>query len=334
MPRNPNPRATPLFAMVAIFLLSVLLLALAACRAPQTDSEGRETASTPPAAAAPAPSPAPSAPPASIAGPAGPAPVRGQLPGQTPQGRPAPGVPQDRPLRAAFLVVDGVYNTELMAPFDVFHHTTFHAQPGIEVFTVSPDGRPVTTFEGLQITPTYSFANTPPVDILVVPSTRGSMDRDLQDAPLIDWVRRTGSQARHVLSLCDSTFVLAKAGLLDGIPVTTFPEDYGRFSQMFPSMDLRVNVTFVDAGKVITSQGGARSYEAAIHLVDKLYGRPVAEAIGRGLLVPWPPDPDTMTARIVEPAGGGASAPASPAPGSPAPEPAPTPAAPGPAAQR
>ena len=74
-----------------------------------------------------------------------------------------------------------------------------------------------------------------------------------------------------------------------------------RFSQMFPDLDLRINVSFVDTGKVITSQGGARSYEAAMHLVDRLYGRQVAEGVGKGLLVPWPPDPDTMTARIIEP---------------------------------
>ena len=34
--------------------------------------------------------------------------------------------PQDRPLRAGFLIVDGVYNSELMAPYDILHHTVFH----------------------------------------------------------------------------------------------------------------------------------------------------------------------------------------------------------------
>jgi transcriptional regulator GlxA family with amidase domain len=124
-----------------------------------------------------------------------------------------------------------------------------------------------------------------------------------------------------VLSLCDGAFVLAKAGLLQGIPVTTFPDDYGRFSQMFPNLDLRINVSFVDAGKVITSQGGTRSYEAAMHLVDRLYGRQVAEGIGKGLLVPWPPDPDTMTARIIEPAAAQPTPPAA----TPAPQGAPGP---------
>ncbi|MGB6361572.1 MAG: hypothetical protein WBG64_02775, partial [Thermoanaerobaculia bacterium] len=35
-------------------------------------------------------------------------------------------IPRDRPLRAGFLIVDGVYNTELTAPYDVFQHTSAH----------------------------------------------------------------------------------------------------------------------------------------------------------------------------------------------------------------
>ena len=48
-------------------------------------------------------------------------------------------LPTDRPLRAGFLLVNGVYNTELMAPWDVLQHTRYHSapHPGIEVFTVA-----------------------------------------------------------------------------------------------------------------------------------------------------------------------------------------------------
>ncbi|HKI03073.1 MAG TPA: DJ-1/PfpI family protein [Thermoanaerobaculia bacterium] len=212
-----------------------------------------------------------------------------------------PDLPADRPLRAAFLVVNGVYNTELAAPYDVFQHTRFHAQPGIEVFTVSPDGQPVTTFEGIRITPAYGFQNAPEADILVVPSASGSMDKDLQNQALIDWVRQVGGGARHVVSLCDGAFVLAQAGLLDGVPATTFPDDYKRFAQMFPKVDLRINVSFVDAGKALTSQGGARSYDVAMHLVDRLYGTKVAQGVGHGLLIPWPPNPRAVKSETASP---------------------------------
>ncbi|HVR98607.1 MAG TPA: DJ-1/PfpI family protein [Thermoanaerobaculia bacterium] len=282
-----------LFTMTATAFL--LAASLAGCRA--TEPEGENTATAPPSSPAPVPQAA--------------TPVPSPVP--APAEQPAAERPLNRPLRAGFLVVDGVYNTELMAPYDVFQHTASFAKPEIEVFTVSPDGQPVTTFEGLRIAPHYSFANAPAIDILVVPSTRGSMDADLQNQALIDWVRRTAGTARHVVSLCDGAFVLAQAGLLDGIPVTTFPEDYQRLVEKFPNVDLRVNVSFVDAGKVLTSQGGSQSYEVAMHLVDRLYGQEVAQNIGKGLLLPWPPDPDTMAPRVVEVSG--TPAPVQPPPG-------------------
>jgi putative intracellular protease/amidase len=205
-----------------------------------------------------------------------------------------PELPADRPLRAAFLIVDGVYNTELVAPFDVFHHTPFHTDPapGIEVFTVSPDGGPVTTFEGLVLHPDHGFADAPPADLLVVPSAEGSMDADLGNAALIEWVKKAGAEARWVVSLCDGAFVLAEAGLLDGHAATTFPADYDRFAERFPEVDLRINVSFVHDGRMLTSQGGVRSFDVAMYLVDLLYGPEVARRVGAGLLIPWPLDRD------------------------------------------
>ncbi len=275
-----------------IFLITLLVAAAMGCRPQEPAGEaaagGGESATGAPATTgAPIPAvPQTSAPPGTTAESGSPAAA-------------AP-LPADRPLRAAFLVVDGVYNTELAAPYDVLQHTVFHAQPGVEVFTVSPDGRPLATFEGLRLSPHHSFATAPEIDILVVPSAKGSMDTDLENAALIDWVRRVGGQARYVLSLCDGAFVLAKAGLLDGLAATTFPDDYERFARLFPAVDLRVNVSFVQDRRAITSQGGARSYAAALHLTQELYGLEVATKIAHGLLVQWPPLPGERPPFAVE----------------------------------
>lgn len=216
-----------------------------------------------------------------------------------PRVEPPAELPRDRPLNVGFLVIDGVYNTELTAPYDVFQHTVFHADPGMEVFTVSPDGGTVTTFEGLVLDARYGFADAPPVDVLVVPSAEHNMDSDLENEELIAWVRETGEQALYVMSLCDGAFVLARAGLLDGRAVTTFPGDQDRFAEMFPHLDLRRGVSFVHDGKALTSEGGARSFDAAMYLADLLYGEKAAQGIGRGLLIPWPPAPESMPALVV-----------------------------------
>lgn len=216
-------------------------------------------------------------------------------------------LPTDRPLRAAFLLTDGVFGTELTAPHDVLEHTAsaVEERPPIEVFTVAAGGAPVRTAEGLVVTPDHGFEDHPPVDILVVPSAVGSREEDLEDERMIDWVRTVGGEARYVMSLCWGAFVLGEAGLLDGHAATTFPADYERFAERFPAVDLRVNVSFVHHGKVLTSQGGVRSFDVALYLVDLLYGEAVARRIGEGLLIPWPPsraDERRFTVEISPPA--------------------------------
>jgi transcriptional regulator GlxA family with amidase domain len=212
-----------------------------------------------------------------------------------------PPPPVDRPLQVAFLVVDGVYNTELIAPYDVFQHTRNRAegQPGMEVFTVSPDGQPIESAEGLVIVADHSFADAPEIDILVVPSAEHSRDTDLENEAMIAWVRERGEQARTVMSLCWGAFVLAEAGLLDGASCTTFPKDHASFENRFPEAHLHRAPSFVHDGRALTSQGGVKSFEAALYLVHALYGEETASSIAGGLLIEWPPSPGTVQALVV-----------------------------------
>ncbi len=192
-------------------------------------------------------------------------------------------------LNAAFLVVDGVYNSELIAPMDVLHHARFHTDPAIKVFLVAETKKPVTSFEGLRIIPDYAFRvdSIPPIDILIVPSAEHSMDSDLENEALTAFVRKTGREAAYIMSLCDGAFVLANAGLLDTYECTTFPADIERFKQAFPQLKVHERVSFVHDRKAITSAGGAKSYDPALYLVEHLYGKEVAEGIARGLVIDW-----------------------------------------------
>ncbi len=192
-------------------------------------------------------------------------------------------------LNAAFLIVDGVYNSELIAPMDVLQHTIFHTEKGIKVFTVSNEKDAITTFEGLHIIPDYSFESDslPSIDILIVPSAQHSMDSDLDNEKLIEFVKNTGKQASYVLSLCDGAFVLAKAGLLEMHECTTFPGDIEKFKIAYPQLSVHEDVSFVHDRRMITSSGGAKSYDPALYLVELLYGKSAADGIGKGLVIDW-----------------------------------------------
>jgi transcriptional regulator GlxA family with amidase domain len=191
-------------------------------------------------------------------------------------------------MNVGFLVLDRVYNSELMAPYDIFQHTIFHTKPGMKVFTISPDGGKITTFEGLRLETDFSLVNSPDMDVLVIPSAEHNMDSDLKNQTVKEWIRKTSESADYVVTLCDGAFLLANTGLLDGKEATTFPSDLDAFRKMFPSVKAHEGLSFVHDGKYITSQGGAKSYDAALYLVALLYGDKVAAGVGRGLVLPWP----------------------------------------------
>ena len=196
--------------------------------------------------------------------------------------------PDARVRKAAFVVAEGVYNSELFAPYDVLHHTVYRdSLDYIAPFIVSRDGEPVVTFEGVEVAAHFGFADAPRADVLVVPSTAGSLERDPRDTAYMGYVRRAVGEAEWVLTVCDGAFPLAATGALDGRSATTFPADREAFAKTFPAVDVRHDRRLVVDGKYVTSVGGGMSYEPAFWLVEHLWDSTRVAGNARGLVWPW-----------------------------------------------
>lgn len=190
----------------------------------------------------------------------------------------------------AFLIMDGVYNTELTAPFDIFQHTIFRDSiKAMNVFLVANESDYVRTFEGIHIVPNFNYLedDLPPIDILVVPSAEHHLDSDLKDEKMLNFVRETAKDALYVMSHCDGAFVLAKSGILESKESTTFPSDVEAYRTMFPNLTIHEDVLFVHDDKYITSAGGAKSFEASLYLCEVLYGKKIANQLAKGLVIDW-----------------------------------------------
>ena len=190
----------------------------------------------------------------------------------------------------AFLIMDGTYNTEFTAPYDIFQHTKYREGiKAMNTFTVANTLDPITTFEGLRILPDFDYLrdSLPPIDILVIPSAEHHLDSDLKDTAMLNFVKRVDKNALFMTSHCDGAFILAKAGLLDKVTSTTFPSDISKYKQMFPLLKVKDSVLFVHDGKYITSAGGAKSFEASLYLCEHLYGKEVTKSLAKGLVIDW-----------------------------------------------
>ena len=190
----------------------------------------------------------------------------------------------------AFLIMHGTFNTEFTAPFDIFQHTKFREGiKAMNTFTVANTLEPITTFEGVRILPDFDYTkdDLPQIDILVVPSAEHSMDKDLKDSIMLNFIKETDKNALYMTSHCDGAFLLAKSGILDSVASTTFPSDVENYRKMFPNLNIKDNILFVHDGKYITSAGGAKSFEAALYLCEVLYGKEIAKSLAKGLVIDW-----------------------------------------------
>jgi len=193
------------------------------------------------------------------------------------------------------LIFDDVEVLDFAAPFEVFSRTRLVA--GVEsrrsddsapfsVFTVSKDGRQVRATGGLAVTPEHSFESAPAIDILVVPGGFGTRVM-LQDEPTLDWIRKVASDVEKLTSVCTGSLVLARIGLLSGRRATTHWGALDMLRTIDPSVDVQEEKRFVDDG-VITSAGVSAGMDMALHVVESLCGREVADETAHYIDYPRP----------------------------------------------
>jgi len=185
------------------------------------------------------------------------------------------------PITVAILLFNQPYITELAGPLDVYHHVPSER---LRVFTVSDTERELVTYEGMPFRTNYTIDNAPKIDILVVPSGAGSLDADPRNGRVISWVKEVSRRAKLVTSHCEGAFVLAAAGLLDDKDATTFHTDTDTLQKRYPACRVIKGQRIVVDGNVITSAGGLASYEGALYVVAKLFGREEAQRIATALV--------------------------------------------------
>jgi transcriptional regulator GlxA family with amidase domain len=204
--------------------------------------------------------------------------------------------PGRRRRNVGILIFDGVEVLDFAGPFEVFSRTRL--VPGAEsrrseesapfhVFTVARDGEPVEATGGLVVQPRHGFGDAPPIDLLVVPGGWGTRSL-LHDETLLDWIRRTAATAERAVSVCTGALLLGAAGLLRGRRATTHWAALDLLDSLETGAAVDRTARFVDEGAVVTSAGVAAGMDMALHLVEALCGREVAEETARYIEYPRP----------------------------------------------
>jgi len=124
------------------------------------------------------------------------------------------------------------------------------------------------------------------LDVLLVPGGMGTRKQRLNGA-LIDWIRERDRQTEITASVCTGAFLLAEAGLLNGLRATTHWASVEWMRQQYPAVEMVSDVRFVDEGHVVTSAGISAGIDMSLHLVERLCGTETAAWTARCMEYDW-----------------------------------------------
>ncbi len=194
-------------------------------------------------------------------------------------------------LSIGILVFDEVEVLDFAGPFEVFSTASrvqarmCNATSLFRCFLVAPEMRPVHARGGMKILPDCVLLPSPDIDVLIVPG--GDISGVLGNRELAAWVRNQAHAAAIAASICTGAFLLAEAGLLDGLPATTHWEDIDDLQRRYPSVHVQRDAPWVDCGKVVTSAGISAGIDMSLHLVERLAGRQLARATAKQMEYAW-----------------------------------------------
>jgi transcriptional regulator GlxA family with amidase domain len=185
-------------------------------------------------------------------------------------------------------VFDDVEVLDFAGPFEVFSRVRL--EPGVasrrsddsapfHVFTVAARPEPVTATGSLMIQPAHTFADTPRIDLLIVPGGFGTRPL-LEDPSAIEWIRKIAGSAQQTMSVCTGSLLLAKAGLLTGRRATTHWGALELLGTLDPSIRVEHSVRAVHDG-IHSSAGVSAGIDMALDVVEQLHGREVADETAR-----------------------------------------------------
>ena len=193
----------------------------------------------------------------------------------------------------AILIFDGVQIIDYTGPYETFGHVYSDPGPAFNIYTVSEKSDAITTSMGMSVNPRYNFENAPEPDVLVVPG--GSVEGQVENAKVISWIQAKAKRAEIVMSVCNGAYILAKAGLLDGLEATTTAGLIPGLRQAAPKAKIVNDRRFVDNGKIITTAGLSSGIDGSLHVIERLFGLGTAQMAALGMEYNW--DPDSKFAR-------------------------------------
>ena len=174
---------------------------------------------------------------------------------------------------------------DFSGPFEVFSVANRLAKLDWNIWLVGANENLVEARGAFRVMPHYSIQNVPALDLLIV--VGGVHLEEVRKREVIDWIQKTAEKTQITASVCTGAFLLAEAGLLDGLEVTTHWEDITDLQRNYPNLQVRKGIRWIDQGKLFTAAGISAGIDMSLELVARLAGAELAERTARQMEYAW-----------------------------------------------
>jgi transcriptional regulator GlxA family with amidase domain len=196
-------------------------------------------------------------------------------------------------INVGILIFNDVEVLDFCGPFEVFSMASRVAQEihkmddgAYGVFTIAESSRIIKARGNLLVQPHFTIDDHPPIDILVVPGGLGTR-QEVNNPTIISWISSIAKASQLTTSVCTGSFLLGKAGLLEGKRVTTHWASLERMAQSYPTVKVEKAVRWVDEGNIVTSAGVSAGIDMSLHVLERLHGREVALTTAHQMEYDW-----------------------------------------------
>lgn len=191
----------------------------------------------------------------------------------------------DTPLLVTMAAYDGAEILDITGPLDVFVlANAVHREHGgagplyrVEIAAGTKDAV-VATSSGIRLVADTDWSDCSGTDTLLVAG--GPAAEEAPEA-LVNWLCRTAPFVRRVGSICTGTFILARAGLLEGRRATTHWSRAELLRRRYPHIEVHEDAIHIKDGSVYTSAGVTAGIDLALALLEEDFGRALALDVAR-----------------------------------------------------
>ncbi|MEM9797140.1 MAG: DJ-1/PfpI family protein [Pseudomonadota bacterium] len=189
-------------------------------------------------------------------------------------------------MRIRCLIYDQVNLLDVAGPAQVFAAAGQLQDDITTTFeTCSIDGGSVCSDTGVAVATQRLDDLSGPVDIFLVPGS-AAIVAHLEDGDLVGAIRDQAAVSTLVASVCTGSLLLAKAGLLTNKSAAIHWRFVDRLRKSGADICVKEDAIFVEDGAIWTSAGVSSGIDMALALVARFWGRPLALAVAKELVVP------------------------------------------------